>query len=68
MLRPNDIVRPSALCLATIRRFRSEHRGVVMAYPDRYRTVLIKWNHKPKVTLMARRYIDEVRHADNPEV
>lgn len=58
-MRQNDTVKPSVLCLETIHKFKSWHRGIVLARPDRYRCVNVLWQHRPrKPMLMAGRYVE----------
>lgn len=57
-MRQNDTVKPSVLCLETIHKFKSWHRGIVLARPDRYHCVRVQWEHKTKPMLMAGRYVE----------
>lgn len=61
MLRPDDIVQPTELCLTIIKQFQPYHRGVVQSRTDRYKCVNVKWGHCKKITLMARRYVEKVK-------
>lgn len=57
-MKPNDIVQPTALCLSLIRRFSKCHRGIALTYPDRYKAVMVKWDHRPEPVMMAGRYVE----------
>jgi hypothetical protein len=60
-MKPEDVVQPTELCLKTIYTFKSWHRGIALAFPDKFNCIMVKWHHKKKPFLMAARYIESAQ-------
>lgn len=66
VMRRNEIVQPTCLCMKTIHKFKPEHRGIALSNPDQYGVVDVQWQHMKKHTLMAGRYIEPVKSWASP--